>query len=138
MSFITGVGLTSYGKHEGSSTLDLMCKAAELAISDAGFWLREMDGVLCGYSTTMPPIMLATVFAAHFGITPAYCDAVEVGGATGMAMGMLAHHVAEAGLARPVLVVGAENRLTGQTRDASIQALAQLGHPAYEVPLGPI
>ena len=36
MSFITGVGLTSYGKHEGSSSLDLMSKAAELAIADAG------------------------------------------------------------------------------------------------------
>jgi acetyl-CoA acetyltransferase len=36
-----------------------------------------------------------------------------------------------------VLVVGGENRLTGQSRDASIQALAQVGHPTYEVPLGP-
>ena len=36
MSFITGVGLTSFGRHEGSSTLDLMSKAAELAIADAG------------------------------------------------------------------------------------------------------
>ena len=30
-----------------------------------------------------------------------------------------------------------ENRLTGQTRDAAIQTLAQVGHPVYEVPLGP-
>ena len=36
MSFITGVGLTSYGKHEGSSSLDLMSQAAQLAITDAG------------------------------------------------------------------------------------------------------
>jgi acetyl-CoA acetyltransferase len=36
-----------------------------------------------------------------------------------------------------VLVVGGENRLTGQSRDASIVALAQVGHPDYEVPLGP-
>ena len=28
MSFITGVGLTSYGRHEGSSSLDLMSQAA--------------------------------------------------------------------------------------------------------------
>ena len=33
--------------------------------------------------------------------------------------------------------VGGENRLTGQSRDASIVALAQVGHPDYEVPLGP-
>src|ERR1041384_8880089 len=68
MSFITGVGLTSYGKHEGSSSLDLMSKAAASAIADAGLKRSEIDGVLCGYSTVSPHIMLATVFAEHFGI----------------------------------------------------------------------
>src|ERR1700710_1362036 len=137
MSFITGVGLTSFGKHEGSSTLDLMSKAAELAISDASLKRGEIDGVLCGYSTVQPHIMLATVFAEHFGIRPAYAHAVQVGGATGLAMTMLAHTIVEAGLARHVRVVGGENRLTGQSRDAAIQTLAQVGHPDYEVPLGP-
>src|SRR4249919_448924 len=137
MSFITGVGLTAFGRHEGSSSLDLMSQAAGLAIADAGLKRADIDGILCGYSTTMPHIMLATVFAEHFGITPAYAHAVQVGGATGMAMAMLAHHLVEAGQARHVLVVGGENRLTGQSRDASIQALAQVGHPVYEVPLGP-
>ena len=51
MSFITGVGLTSYGKHEGLSSLDLMSKAAELAVADAGLKRAEIDGILCGYST---------------------------------------------------------------------------------------
>src|ERR1700710_2287988 len=137
MSFITGVGLTSFGRHEGSSTLDLMSRAAELAISDAGLKRGEIDGVLCGYSTVQPHIMLATVFAERFGITPAYAHAIQVGGATGMAMAMLAHQLVEGGVAKHVLVVGGENRLTGQSRDASIQALAQVGHPVYEVPLGP-
>jgi acetyl-CoA acetyltransferase len=135
MSFITGVGLTSYGKHEGSSSLDLMSKAAELAIADAGLKRSEIDGILCGYSTVSPHIMLATVFAEHFGIQPSYAHAVQVGGATGLAMTMLAHHLVDAGVAKHVLVVGGENRLTGQSRDASIQA--QVGHPDYEVPLGP-
>src|SRR5437588_5966600 len=137
MSFITGVGLTSYGKHEGSSSLDLMSKAAELAVTDAGLKRSDIDGVLCGYSTVSPHIMLAIVFAEHFGIRPSYAHAVQVGGATGLAMTMLAHHLVDAGVARHVLVVGGENRLTGQSRDASIQALAQVGHPDYEVPLGP-
>jgi acetyl-CoA acetyltransferase len=137
MSFITGVGLTSFGRHEGSSTLDLMSKAAELAISDAGLKRAEIDGVLGGYSTVQPHIMLATVFAEHFGIKPSYAHAVQVGGATGLAMTMLAHTIVEAGLARHVLVVSGENRLTGQSRDAAIQALAQVGHPEYEMPLGP-
>src|SRR5215468_9477166 len=110
MSFVTGVGLTSYGKHEGSSSLDLMSRAAQLAIDDAGLKRSDIDGILCGYSTVSPHIMLATVFAEHF---------------------------VEAGVARHVLVVAGENRLTGQSRDASIQALAQVGHTDYEVPLGP-
>src|ERR1700746_1288905 len=137
MSYITGVGLTSYGKHEGLPSLDLMSKAAPLAIADAGLKRSGIDGILCGYSTVTPHIMLATVFAEHFGIRPAYAHAVQVGGATGLAMTMLAHHLVEAGVARHVLVVGGENRLTGQSRDASIQALAPGGHPEYEVPLGP-
>ena len=107
MSFITGVGLTSYGKHEGSSSLDLMSQAAELAISDAGLKRAEIDGMLCGYSTVSPHIMLATVFAEHFGIRPSYAHAVQVGGATGLAMTMLAHHLVEAGVAKHVLVVAA-------------------------------
>src|ERR1700724_4547365 len=136
MSFITGVGLTAYGRHEGSSSLDLMSKAAALAIADAGLTRAEIDGVLCGYSTVAPHIMLATVFAEHFGIRPAYAHAVQVGGATGLAMTMLAHHLVESNVVRHVLVVAGEN-LTGQSRDASILALAQVGHPEYEVPLGP-
>jgi acetyl-CoA acetyltransferase len=137
MSYITGVGLTAFGRHDGSSTLDLMSTAAEAALADAGLARRDIDGFLCGYSTTMPHIMLATVFAEHFGISPSYAHAIQVGGATGMAMAMLAHTLVDAGVAKHVLVVGGENRLTGQSRDASIQALAQVGHPTYEVPLGP-
>src|SRR5437764_715441 len=137
MSFITGVGLTSYGKHEGSSSLDFISKAAGLAIADAGLKRSEIDCILCGYSTVSPHIMLATVFAEHFGTQPSYAHAVQVGGATGLAMTMLAHHLVDAGVAKHVLVVAGENRLSGQSRDAAIQALAQVGHPAYEVPMGP-
>src|SRR5258708_6320382 len=137
MSFITGVGLTAFGRHEGSSSLDLMSRAAALAIADAGLTRAEIDGILCGYSTVAPHIMLATVFAEHFGIRPTYAHAVQVGGATGLAMAMLAHHLVDSNVVRHVLVVAGENRLTGQSRDASILALAQVGHPKYEVPLGP-
>lgn len=137
MSFITGVGLTPFGKHDGCSTLDLMSMAAEQAVADAGLERRDIDGILCGYSTVQPHIMLATVFAEHFGIQPKYAHAVQVGGGTGMAMTMLAHILVGAGEAKNILVVAGENRVTGQTRDAAVQSLAQVGHPQYEVPLGP-
>jgi len=137
MSHLMGSGLTRFGRHDGRSTLDLMSEAATAALADAGLERRDVDGLICGYSTTMPHIMLATVFAEHFGLRPTYAHAVQVGGATGFAMVMLAHLLVDSGAARRVLVVGGENRMTGQSRDASIQALAQAGHPVYEVPLGP-
>jgi acetyl-CoA acetyltransferase len=137
MSFITGVGLTSFGRHEGRSTLDLMSEASQSALADANLRRGDIDGLLCGYSTTMPHLMLATVFAEHFGLKPAYAHAIQVGGATGLAMAMLAHELVDAGGARNVLVVAGENRLTGQARDSAMQTLAQVGHPEFEVPLGP-
>ncbi len=136
MSFITGVGVTPYGKHPGKGTLDLMSEAATAALADAQLERREIDGLVCGYSTTMPHLMLSTVFAEHFGLKPDYAHAIQLGGATGFAMAMLAHHLVESGVARNILVVGGENRLTGQSRDSAIQTLAQVGHPLYEVPLG--
>ena len=137
MSFISGVGLTAFGRHEGRSTLDLMSEAAEAALSDSGLKRPDIDGLLTGYSTTMPHLMLATVFAEHFGILPSYAHAIQVGGATGLAMAMLAHELVEAGVAKTILVVAGENRLTGQARDSAMSTLAQVGHPDYEVPLGP-
>lgn len=137
MSFVTGSGLTRYGRHDGRSTLDLMSEAATLALADAGLERGDVDGLLCGYSTTLPHIMLATVFAEHFGLSPKYAHAIQVGGATGFALVMLAHLLVGAGAAKRILVVGGENRMTGQSRDSAIQVLAQTGHPVYEVPLGP-
>ena len=136
MAYIAGVGTTRFGQHPGSTTPGLMAEAARLALEDAGLARRDIDGVLCGYATTMPHIMLATVFAEHFGLKPAYAHAMQAGGATGVAMAMLASILVDSGRCRAVLIVGAENRASGQTRDQSIQALAQAGHPDYEVPYG--
>jgi len=136
VSWVAGVGLTSYGNHPGRSTLDLMSEAASAALVDAGLERGDVDGLICGYSTTMPHLMLSTLFAEHFGIRPHYAHAIQLGGATGFAMVMAAHLIIESGAARRILVVAGENRLTGQSRDTSMQTLAQVGHSNYEVPLG--
>jgi acetyl-CoA acetyltransferase len=137
MSRITGVGLTPYGKLEGKDTLALMSEAATQAVENAGLERHDIDGLLTGYSTTLPHLMLATVFAEHFGLKPSYAHAIQLGGATGFGLVMLAHLLVDAGAAQRILVVAGENRLTGQSRDSAIRTLAQVGHPAYEVPLGP-
>ncbi len=136
MSWISGVGLIAYGKHPGRTTLDLMSDAASRALSDAELERKDIDGLICGYSTTLPHLMLSTLFAEHFGLKPAYAHAIQLGGATGFAMAMAAHLLVEAGAARRILVVAGENRLTGQSGDSAVQTLAQVGHTRYEVPLG--
>jgi acetyl-CoA acetyltransferase len=136
MSFITGAGLLPFGKHPGCGTLDLMSDAATLALADAGLERTDVDGLICGYSTTFPHLMVSTVFVEHFGLSPTYAHSVQMGGATGFAMIMLAHHLVEAGVVKNVLVTAGENRLTGQSRDAAMSTLAQVGHSEYEVPLG--
>lgn len=136
MSWVVGSGLTRYGRHEGSGTLALMAQATDLALADAGMARGDIDGLVCGYSTTLPHLMLSTVFAEHYGLHPRYAHAVQLGGATGFGLVMLAHLLVSSGAASRVLVVGGENRMTGQSRDSAVQVLAQVGHPVYEVPLG--
>lgn len=136
MTFITGTGLTAFGRREGRATLSLMEEAAAAALADAGLERAGIDGLVTGYSTTMPHLMLSTVFAERFGLKPAYAHSIQLGGATGAAMVMLGDILVRSGTARRVLVVAGENRLTGQSRDGAIQTLAQVGHPTREVPLG--
>ncbi|HYG42552.1 MAG TPA: thiolase family protein [Bordetella sp.] len=137
MSWIVGAASTPYGALHHSDTLGLMSQASGAALADAQLERGDIDGLLCGYSTTLPHLMLATVFAEHFGLAPSYAHALQAGGATGLAMLMLAHQLVDSGQARYVLVVAAENRLTGQSRDSAVQTLSQVGHPAYELPFGP-
>ncbi len=136
VTYLAGSACTRFGDHGGRGTLDLMAEAADAALADAGIERGDVDGLLCGYSTTMPHIMLATVFAEHLGLRPRYCASLQLGGATGLLMAATAHLVVEGGGADRVLIVAGENRRSGQTRDASVQALAQAGHPEHEVVLG--
>jgi acetyl-CoA acetyltransferase len=135
-AYITGVGNTAFGRLEGYNTLDLMAAAARQALDCAGLARAEIDGVLCGYSTTMPHLMLSTLFCERFSLRPDYAHSVQLGGATGAAMLMLARELVQSGRCKNMLVVAGENRLSGQTRDSSIQTLAQVGHVDYEVPNG--
>ena len=135
-AFIVGTGHTAFGRHEGRGALALMADAARLALADAALEHAAIDGLLCGYATTLPHLMLSTLFAEGFGLRPAVAHSVQLGGATGAAMIMQAADLVRAGRCQRVLVVAGENRLSGQTRDSSIQTLAQVGHPQHELPNG--
>lgn len=134
-AYLTGVGNTPFGRLEGGA-IDLMARAADQALESAGLHRREVDGVLCGYATTLPHLMLATLFAERYGIEPAWANGMQMGGATGAGMVMLARELVRVGRCRNVLVVAGENRASGQQRDSAIATLAQVGDPVYEVPNG--
>ncbi|WP_343719212.1 thiolase family protein [Achromobacter dolens] len=127
---------TRFGRHEGRSALDLMAEAANAALAQSGLRRADIDGVLCGYATTFPHLMLATLLSEKLGLDPRYAHGMQMGGATGAAMVMLARELVRAGRCRRVLVVAGENRLTGQAVNASIQTLAQVGEADTEVPNG--
>lgn len=136
MSFVRASAVTPFGRLEGATTLSLMGEAATAALEEAGLERTAIDGLVTGYSTTMPHLMLSTVFAETIGLRPAYAHSVQLGGATGAVMLMLGDLLVRSGEVRNLLVVAGENRLTGQTRTDAIQTLAQVGHPDGEAPLG--
>lgn len=135
-AYLLAAATTRFGRHEGRSALDLMAEAANAALAQSGLRRADIDGVLCGYATTFPHLMLATLLSEKLGLDPHYAHGMQMGGATGAAMVMLARELVRAGRCRRVLVVAGENRLTGQAVDASIQTLAQVGETDTEVPNG--
>ena len=96
-AFLRGACGTAFGKHEGRSALDLMADAASGALKSAQLERAQIDGVLCGYATTLPHLMLSTLFCERFALAPRYAHSMQLGGATGAAMLMAARerHVAE-------------------------------------------
>ena len=135
---IAGVGDSDIGKVPELSGLGLNAQAAKRALDDAGMTFKDVDGLLTAYSMTEPYFMLGSVLAEYLGIQPIYCASLTVGGGT---PGAALHHAAMAvvtGQAEVVLVTAGENRATGQSRDAAVQALTQVGHPYFENPYGPL
>jgi len=136
VAWITGVGLTGFGRQPGPRALDWQVAAAELALRDADVRRGQVDALVVGYATTLGHLMPANLLAEQLGVRPRTAFGTSVGGATGLAMLVQAVTLVHAGEAERVLVVAGEDRASGQSTDTSMQTLAQVGHPAYEVPLG--
>lgn len=135
-ALLSGVATTRVGAIPELSCLGLHAEAAHAALADAGLGLRDIDGVLCAYSFVEPYPMLSSVFCEYMGIQPAVTFSLQLGGATAATMVMQAAALVEAGYARHVLCVTADNRLSGMSRDGAVAALAGFGHPEFEVPYG--
>lgn len=136
MAWITGVGLTAFGRQPGVTALQWQADAAARAMIDGSVGLADVDGLIVGYATTLSHLMPANLLAEHLGLKPRVAFGMNVGGATGIAMLSQAASLVDAQEARCVLVAAGENRATGQSTDTSMTTLAQVGHWDYEVPVG--
>lgn len=136
MAWISGAACTEFGRLPGLDALGWQAKAARAAIADADLEQGQIDGLLSGYATTERHLMPANLLAEYLGVQPAVAFGVSAGGATGLSMVATAAALVDSGQAHTVLVVGGENRASGQSSDTSVEVLAQVGHRDYEVPLG--
>lgn len=132
---ITGVSSTRVGKLPGSSCKSLHMEAGIAATADAGLDLADIDGLICGYSTTEPHLMFASVIAEYLGIQPRFMTSTAMGGATACINLMIAAAMVEQGHCRHALVIAGDNRLTGMGRAAQTM-LAEAGLQQFEQPYG--
>lgn len=135
-AFITGIGDTPVGKLPGSTATSLNTDAALAAMADAGLKPADIDGFLCAYSVTHPHLMMASVLSEELGLQPKVCSAVHAGGASAGILVMQAAALVSSGICRHVLIATGDNRMTGMSRDKTVNALAGVGHPVYEQPFG--
>jgi len=133
---IVGVGESDIGKLPHMTGLGLNAQAAKRAIEDAGLKPSDIDGLITAYSFTEPYFMLGAVMCEYLGIRPHFNASMTVGGSTPAIMLKHAAEAIAAGQVETVLVCAGENRATGQTRDAALNALLAVGHPYYERPYG--
>jgi acetyl-CoA acetyltransferase len=96
-AYIAGAGNTKFGRLDGLGAVDLMAQAGQQALDEAGVRRQDIDGVLCGYATTLPHLMLASLVSERMALRPLYAHGMQMGGATGAGMVMLARELVKAG-----------------------------------------
>lgn len=134
---IVGMGETEVGAVSQLSCTQLYAKAIKLAVADAGLQMQDIDGIITGNSRPEPYLYHAEMIAEYLQIHPTYCLSVNTGGGTTVAV---MHHAATAIASRicnNVVIVMADNLISGMGRDEAVASLATVGHPQFEYPYGP-
>ncbi len=136
---IVGVGETAVGKLPGVTALQLHVEAAKRALDDAGIPKSEIDGLLTCGSMSDDNIRHHIVIAEHLGIfAKSLCDTLRTGGSSFGYGVQLAQDAIRAGRCRAVMIVSADNLLTGFGEGKGVTAYAQAGAHSveFEYPFG--
>ena len=136
---IVGVGQTAVGFVPGRHSTDLYVEAAKKAIDDCGIPRHEIDGLLTAASVVDDNVRHHMVIAEHLGLfCKNLCDTMRTGGAAfGHAL-QLAQWAVQSGRCKAVLVVAADNLLSGPGKGNGVSTYTGLGAHSleFEVPYG--
>ncbi len=113
---IAGIGHTAFGRLEGTSALELEAQAARLAVQDAGFEPRKIDGLITdpgpaqGVLQGIEPHYLR--LGRALGLDPAFAGTEILGGASSVGGIQRAAMAIEAGLCSTCLCVYGDTALS--------------------------
>lgn len=133
---IVGVGETDVGVVPGSTALGLYVEAMELALDDAKLRWQDIDGLYTAVSRVDPFSTGSAALSEYLGIFPSFALSMPVGGMQVTGALYQAAAIVHAGIASTIMVVCADNLLTGMTRSGAVDHYADTGHPDYENPFG--
>lgn len=139
-SAIVGVSDHVPAKGEPVEYWWLQARLAREAIADAGLRREDIDGVVftrSGYPQSKP--VFPSTFCEHIGVTPAWMELAPHGGAAMASAVWRAAGAIDAGLAKVVLVMSADNRQSRLHRSGVVSKIAdQNMDPEFETPHGPL
>ena len=129
---IAGVGSTAVGRVPGKSALELTMDAAEAALADAGLQWKDIDGLYTTESRVDKLSTAAPNLAEHVGIHPSFVMTMPTGGMQFVSAIFQGAAAIEAGLATTVMLICADNMLTGRGSAGAVDHFAETGHPRFE------
>ena len=110
---IAGIGHTTYGAHEGRSTVSLNVEAIRRALSDANVEKDAVDALFVKFPTSQIEFTYGQKVAEAAGLQPRIGGTWDQGGAANIGMIMYAAMAIDAGQCEIAVVTFADNPKTG-------------------------
>jgi acetyl-CoA acetyltransferase len=110
---IAGVGHTTFGAHEGRTTISMNVEAIRNALADANVEKESVDGLFVKYPTSQFDSIYAHKVAEAIGLQPRLCSVMDQAGAGNASMISFAAMAIDAGLCEVAVVSFADNPKTG-------------------------
>lgn len=110
---IAGIGHTTYGAHEGRSTVSLNVEAIRRALADANVEKDAVDALFVKFPTSQIEFTYGQKVAEAAGLQPRIGGTWDQGGAANIGMIMYAAMAIEAGQCEIAVVTFADNPKTG-------------------------